>query len=257
MVSCRLSLDLSNSCLVPVDGMFQHLSRLESLELSPACSVPIVSLPRSLSRLSFPVELENFSIAGWEGIMSDTAPGLREIRVVCCRADPTLCEIDGSLGYDLMAETEPSDTLDMGVRWFAPGLEVLVADCSLIAPDEFDSEGALAFANAQGMPPGLRSLTATHLGHSSEQFLQQLTALQHLTRLCLPYCELAGAPALLQGLTQLQELQLHGWDSDLLGSSLVPLRALPHLRRLSLAECELGGLDAEELELDWPALEVR
>ncbi|GAB4813055.1 hypothetical protein N2152v2_000101 [Parachlorella kessleri] len=255
----RLSLDFTSMIPLRVDGTFHLLTSLESLELSSSCSVPVITLPRSLTGLSFLLELENFSIAGWEGISFYDVPGLRELRVVCGLTDPILCEIDGSLGYDLMGEAEPVDSLDLGVRWFAPALEVLVVDCSLVAAARHpDKEGALALTNGNAYyaPPGLRSLTATHLGHSSEQLLQQLTALPHLTRLCLPECHLTGAPALLQGLTQLQELQLQGLgQADLLRPSLGPLRALPRLRRLSLAECSLAGLDTEGLGPGWPALE--
>ncbi|GAB4822819.1 hypothetical protein N2152v2_009865 [Parachlorella kessleri] len=88
----------------------------------------------------------------------------------------------------------------------APGLEALAIDCSEATLQREGVRFQLGLAGAQQLPKGLRSLTVTQLGFSSYEFLQGLSALLHLTQLCLPKCRMHVVQRALKGLTQLEEV---------------------------------------------------
>ncbi|GAB4817158.1 hypothetical protein N2152v2_004204 [Parachlorella kessleri] len=243
----RLSLDFGDR-LTPVG--FERLGWLDTLEIGPRSQLLCVfTLPPYLRRLSVPLDLIPGEGIAWDEVLKGAA-GLGEVKLFC-RWDLDIFDavLNGLEGF---LDPEDACVLDLSeVDQAAPGLEQLTVDCSLISQQGRE----LGLRRADRLPRWLRSLTATHVGHSSQLFLQELDSLQHLTRLCLPSCRLVGAPGVLQGLTTLQELQLGGCGQGGVGSSLAPLRALPRLRRLSLEGCDLQQLGAGELGGGWPALE--
>jgi len=247
--SCRLSLDFGDG--LTLLGSFDLWACLESLEIGPLSHVMFLTLPPSLVQLSLPLELVPGAMAEWDEVLN-SAPALQVLYVFCrWKADA----FDALM--DFMAFQDPEDifALDLSeLRNLTPGLQQLTVDCSLIS-----QQGGmeLGLRRAERLPPGLRSLTATHMGHSSQLFLLGLRSLEHLTRLCLPSCRLVDAPGVLQGLTRLQELQLGGCGQGGVGASLAALRALPSLQRLSLEGCSLRQLGDGEPGEGWPALEVR
>ena len=173
---------------------------------------------------------------------------LRDLRIAACWLD-----YGGEDWFD-----DAADGLDLSpLGALVPHLERLSIDCTAYSGGG-GPELALRGA-AERLPPGLRSLTASHQGHSSAAFLRGLSALQGLTRLRLPACRLVGAQEVVRGLTQLEELSVEGAGQAVmgLGGMLEPLQALPRLRRLSLAGCDLRHVTAPLTFGGWPALQVR
>ncbi|GAB4822821.1 hypothetical protein N2152v2_009867 [Parachlorella kessleri] len=251
----RLEVDTSGYVVVQADLLL--CDSLESMHISSDCRVAYVNSPPSLARLSMPLRAERLGEVVWDCAFRASVPGLRELQLFCSWSDRAMFH------FRMMMDRAPGGNIEGALLSLAelgdlaPGLEALAIDCSQAS---LQCEGGdrieLGLADAPQLPKGLRSLTVTQLGFSSYDFLQGLSALLHLTQLCLPKCHLHGVPRALEGLTQLEEVQLSGCISDVVGRTLAPLRALPCLRRLSLAGCDLRGLAAEELVLEgWPALQ--
>ncbi|GAB4822822.1 hypothetical protein N2152v2_009868 [Parachlorella kessleri] len=261
----RLDVATSGHPLIQADVSLRD--SLEDLNLSSDCHLGYVHAPPSLTRLAVPLKVSRAGNLDWDRAFGPRAmplgprlwgmPRLRELQIFCSWSDSALWFFDDS-ALDRNPGQGDGELLHlMELEQLAPGLEVLAVDCSEAPWQNERYCLELGISGGQRLPKGLRSLTVTELGFSSSDFLQGLSALLHLTQLCLPKCRMRAVPRALEGLTQVKEVQLSCCNSNVVGPTLAPLRALPRLQRLSLAGCDLRGLAPEELVREgWPALQV-
>jgi hypothetical protein len=243
---CRLAVHAN---LLDVSIFATELRSLGSLELSGGCRLLSRDLPPSLTHLAVPCDVGFMAGDAWPPGLAGL-PALRQLHLTCQGDLADLGDPDDMV-HDWF---QIAPKLDLKALQPLQQLEVLVVDCSevsMLGGPEVQLSGAV-----QALPPGLRSLTLTHLGHASLPFLQSLAALPKLASLRLPACRLVGVPRVLAGLTGLEELELGGCGAGGVGASLEPLRALPRLRRLWLQDCDLRQLLPGELRGGWPALQA-